>query len=66
VVGVTVIFRGLHSRVWSLVLATAALFYGAFGALHLGVTIDWMLTGGGIGLLVLSIRQAGGGVASAV
>ncbi len=66
VVGVTIIFSGLHSRVWSLVLASAALFYGVFGALYLGVTIDWMLAGGGIGLLALSIHQAVGGVARAV
>jgi hypothetical protein len=66
VVGVTIIFSGLHSRVWSLVLASAALFYGVFGALYLGVTIDWMLAGGGLGLLALSIHQAAGGVARAV
>jgi hypothetical protein len=51
---------------WSLVLASAALFYGAFGALYLGVTIDWVLAGGGIGLLVLSIHHAVCGVARAV
>jgi hypothetical protein len=53
-VGVAIIFNGLHSQLWSLVLASAALFYGAFGALYLGVTIDWVLAGGGVGLLVLS------------
>lgn len=58
VVGVTIIFSGLHSRAWSLVLSSAALFYGFFGAMYLGVTIDWVLAGGGIGLLVLSIHQA--------
>ena len=38
-VGVTVMFNGLRSRLWSLVLAAAALFYGALGALYLGVAI---------------------------
>lgn len=57
VVGVTILFSGLRSRAWSLVVSSAALFYGAFGALRLGVTIDWVLTAGGIGLLVLAIRQ---------
>jgi hypothetical protein len=66
VVGVTIIFSGLHSRAWSRVLSFAALFYGVFGALYLGLTIDWVLAGGGIGLLVLSLRQAVGGIARAV
>ena len=66
VVGVTIIFSGLHSRAWSLVLSSAALFYGVLGALYLGVTIDWVLAGGGIGLLVLSIHQAWRGIARAV
>jgi hypothetical protein len=65
-VGVTIIFSGLHSRAWSLVLSSAALFYGVFGALYLGVTIDWVLAGGGIGLLALSIHQTVGGIAGAV
>jgi hypothetical protein len=65
-VGVTIIFSGLHSRAWSLVLSSAALFYGVFGALYLGVTIDWVLAGGGIGLLALSIHQTVGGIARAV
>lgn len=59
VVGVTSLFSGLHSRPWSLVLSSAALFYGVFGALRLGVTIDWVLAAGGIGLLVLAIRHSG-------
>ena len=66
VVGITIIFSGLHSRVWSFSLASAALFYGVFGALYLGVTIDWILAGGGIGLLVLSTQQAAGGTTRAV
>ncbi|HEY0940247.1 MAG TPA: hypothetical protein VGE08_09140 [Steroidobacter sp.] len=63
VVGVTIIFSGLDSRAWSLVLSFAALFYGVFGAVYLGVTIDWVLAGGGIGLLVLSIRRVVGRIA---
>jgi hypothetical protein len=66
VVGIATIFRGLRSPAWSLVLTAAALFYGLFGALHLGVTIDWILAGGGIGLLILAIQQAAGGDARGV
>jgi len=66
VVGIATIFRGLRSPAWSLVLAAAALFYGLFGALHLGVTIDWILAGGGVSLLILAIQQAAGGDARGV
>ncbi len=56
--GVTIMFSGLHSRAWSLVLACAALFYGAFGALYLGVSIDWVLAGGGLALFALAISPS--------
>jgi hypothetical protein len=43
VIGFTLVLRGLRSRAWCLVLCAAGLFYGAFGAGRLGVTIDWIL-----------------------
>lgn len=43
VIGFTLILHGLRSRAWCLVLSAAGLFYGAFGAGRLGVTIDWLL-----------------------
>lgn len=59
-VGVTLIFGGFKSPMWSSLLVVAALFYGFFGALYLGVVIDWVLTAGGIVLLLLLVRQATG------
>jgi hypothetical protein len=59
-VGITLIFCGLGSRVWSLVLSLVALFYGFLGSLYLDVTIDWVLTGGAVILLVLVIQRAVG------
>lgn len=43
IIGFTLVLRGLGSRAWCLVLSAAGLFYGAFGAGRLGVTIDWIL-----------------------
>jgi hypothetical protein len=34
---------GLNSRAWSLGLAAIGIFYGIFGVLRLGVTIDVVL-----------------------
>ena len=56
--GASIVFRGLGSRAWSGVLFAAALFYGVFGSLYLGVNIDWVLTAGAAGLLVLSLQLA--------
>lgn len=42
-IGFTLVLRGLRSRAWCLVLSTAGVFYGAYGAGRLGVTIDWIL-----------------------
>lgn len=49
-VGVTLIANGLGSRGFSLTLATAALFYGLFGAFRLGVAIDLALIVGALAL----------------
>jgi hypothetical protein len=57
--GVTMILRGLESVRWSLVLGILGLFYGVFGALHLGVTIDWILSAGALGLLALALFGMG-------
>jgi hypothetical protein len=66
VLGITMVYGGLNSRIWSLILALAAIFYGVFGSLYLGVTIDWVLAGGGIAMFGLISWQASGGNARAV
>jgi hypothetical protein len=50
-VGLALILGGLDSRLYSLVLAVGGLFYGAFGAFRLGVTIDLVLLLGSLALV---------------
>ncbi len=51
VIGLALMVGGLDSRLWASVLGVTGLFYGVFGALRLGVTIDLVLLVGA--LLVL-------------
>lgn len=53
VIGLALIAGGLDSRLWSSVLAATGLFYGLFGALRLGVTIDIVLLLGALVVLVV-------------
>jgi hypothetical protein len=55
-IGFALVAGGLGSRAWSLTLAAAGLFYGAFGAARLGVTLDIGLLAGAIGLALLVVR----------
>jgi len=50
VIGFTLVLGGLGSRSWCLVLAIMGLFYGIFGAVRLGVGIDWILALGALGM----------------
>lgn len=50
VIGFTLVLGGLRSRSWCLVLAIMGLFYGIFGAVRLGVGIDWILALGALGM----------------
>ncbi len=54
VIGLGLIVGGLESRAWSLTLGITGLFYGLFGALRLGVTLDLVLILGAL-LIVLAI-----------
>ena len=56
-IGVTIAFQGPWSRAWSLTLVAAGLFYGMFGSLRLGVTIDWALAAGAACLLAFTVRE---------
>lgn len=55
--GASLVFGAFESRTWAWVLGLAGLFYGLFGALYLGVTIDWVLAGGA-GLLIVTAHLA--------
>jgi hypothetical protein len=52
VIGLALMVGGLDSRLWTSVLAVTGLFYGVFGALRLGVTIDVVLLLGALLALV--------------
>jgi hypothetical protein len=60
-VGAAIIFRGFGCRPWSVLVASVALFYGLFGALYLGVTVDWILVGGAVVLLMVVMQHPEGG-----
>lgn len=54
VIGVALVVGGFDARVWTTVLGITGVFYGVFGALRLGVTIDLvLLVGALLALLVV-------------
>ena len=58
VIGLALITGGLDSRLWTSILTAAGLFYGLFGALRLGVTIDFvLLLGASVALVVVSLPK---------
>lgn len=57
VTGLSMACGGFGSRAWAWVLGLGSLFYGLFGALYLGVTIDWALAAGAV-LLVVTTHLA--------
>lgn len=58
-IGLALLGDGFGSRPWSLLLAGAGVFYGAFGAFRLGVTIDLALLAGALALAVLALLPHG-------
>ncbi len=57
VIGMSLIIGGLQSPHWSLLVGTVGLFYGVFGAVRLGVTIDWILVAGALTILWMGNRH---------
>lgn len=53
IIGLALLGRGYGGRAWATLLACLGLFYGSFGTLRLGVTIDLFLTAGALALLGL-------------
>jgi hypothetical protein len=51
-IGFAMLANGFSSRVWSIVLVIIGIFYGLFGALRLGVHIDFVLLAGAFLLLI--------------
>lgn len=59
VVGVALVFRGLDSRGWSLVLAAIGVIYGLIGWFRLGVTVDAVLLVGASLLAIVAASRMG-------
>jgi hypothetical protein len=55
VIGLALLADGFSSRAWTGVLAVLGVFYGFFGALRLGVRIDFILSAGALLLLVRAL-----------
>jgi hypothetical protein len=55
VIGLTLLAGGLDARAWPRVLAGGGLFYGLFGALRLGVMLDWVLVAGALALVIATV-----------
>ena len=52
IVGFCLVFGSLNSRSWGLLVGSSSLFEGVFGAVYLGVELDWVLVAGALLLLV--------------
>lgn len=57
VIGLSLVLGGFGSRVWCLILAVLGLFYGAFGAGRLGVSIDWILFAGALVMVYVGLSK---------
>ena len=58
VIGVALVVSGLQSRPWCLVVGIMGMSYGLFGAIRLGVNIDWTLVAGSLFILVTAGRKS--------
>jgi hypothetical protein len=56
-VGLALVSGALRGRTWSMTLSCVALFYGVFGVLRLGVTLDVGLLVGAVALFVNTPRN---------
>ena len=56
-VGFTLLARGFSSRAFSLSLGILGVFYGAFGAFRLGVTIDVVLLAASVILMAMALTS---------
>ncbi|MGD8379483.1 MAG: hypothetical protein PVI56_07720 [Gammaproteobacteria bacterium] len=59
VAGCSLLLGGFGSRAWTAVIVAAVLFYGLFGGIYLGVTLDWILLLGAVSLGLWLPRPCG-------
>lgn len=57
-VGISIVVRSLASREWGLLIGLVGVFYALFGAICLGVTLDWVLLVGALILLGMALRES--------
>jgi hypothetical protein len=57
VIGLGLLLGGLGSRGWTLLMVVMGLFYALFGALRLGVNLDWVLLAGALLLVVYMLTH---------
>jgi hypothetical protein len=55
VLGLALIVDSFQSRAWGIAAGAAGLLYGVFGALRLGVALDWALVAGAAALFVYAV-----------
>ncbi len=55
IIGLALVLGGLGSRGWSVIIGVTGIFYGLFGAVRLGVAIDWVLLGGAIVIVLFAL-----------
>lgn len=58
IAGISITVRSLGSREWGLLIGLVSVFYAMFGALRLGVTLDWVLLVGALVLLGVAVRES--------
>jgi hypothetical protein len=54
VVGLGLLMGGFGSRGWTLIVGITGLFYGLFGTVRLGVSLDWVLVVGALWLVLMA------------
>ena len=59
-IGMTLLFRNLRSRLWSMPLVVAGLLYAAVGVFRLGVALDWGLLLASVVLAAVVVRDHAG------
>lgn len=63
VIGITVMYGGLHSMTWSVPLCAAGFVYGLIGVFILEVSLDiWLLSGSTLLGVMVAVDRAGGRV----
>ena len=47
--------NSFESRAWGITVSVAGIIYGLFGAVRLGVSLDWVLLAGALALFMFAL-----------